>query len=223
MDLKQLIAALGLPADVTADKVIAAVKALAADSAKTRAAHSAMAKRLGLPEDAQILVIDQAVAGCLEAVNDTALVLGLSGPTKPAQLAACAKDLIAAKLGQAQTAATDPTKFVPMEQHMAVASRLTALETKLATNAATAAVDAAMKAGKVIPSTKEWALACASKDPEGFAAFVAAAPVILKPGPEGPGGRPPHATGEMGEEDLAVCSRLGIVPEEYKKNMQEGA
>ena len=224
MDLKQLIAALGLPADTTVDKVLAAVKALAADSAKTRAAHSAMATRLGLPEDATIVTIEQGVAGCLDAIDETAKALGLTAPVKPPQLAACAKDMVRAFQGKEAAAATDPTKYVPMDQHMAVASRLTALETRLATDAATSAVDAAMKAGKVTPKNKDWAVAYASKDPDGFKTYVDGAPVIVAPGQEGPHGQPPKAAGEMGEADLAVCSRLGLTTEEFKKNLQqEGA
>jgi len=223
MDLKQLIAALGLPADTTVDKVLATVKALAADSAKTRAAHSTMAKRLGLPEDATIVTLEQGVAGCLNAIDETAKALGLSGSIKPPQLAAHAKEL-AAKEGQARTAVTDPTKYVPMDQHMAVASRLTALEARLATDAATSAVEAAMKAGKVTPKNKDWAVAYASKDPDGFKTYVDGAPVIVTPGQEGPHGQPSKAAGEMGEADLAVCSRLGLTTEEFKKNLQqEGA
>jgi phage I-like protein len=218
MDLKQLIAALGLPADTTVDKVLAAVKALAADSAKTRAAHSAMAKRLGLPEDATIVVLEQGVAGCLDAIDETAKALGLNGSIKPPQLAAHAKEL-AAKEGQARTAVTDPTKYVPMEQFQAVASRLRTLEDSQATEKATSVVEAAMKGGKITPATKDWAIAYASKDLAGFEAFVAAAPEIVKSGQGGPHGQPPAAAGQLGEEALAVCSQLGIATEDFKRNI----
>ena len=218
MDLKQLIAALGLPADATADKVIAAVKALAADGAKSRAAHSAMAKRLGLPEDATIVDLEQGVHGCLDAIDETAKALGVTDPVNPAQLAACAKAL-ATKQGQ--TAGPDPTKHVPMEQFQAVASRLKALEDSQIKDKAAAAVAEAMQAGKVIPSTKEWAMAYASQDPTGFAAYVAAMPAIVIPGQEGPNGPPPAGPGQMDEAALAVCSQLGIPAEDYKRNINK--
>jgi len=208
----------GLPADATADKVIAAVKALAADGAKSRTAHSAMAKRLGLPEDATIVDLEQGVVSCLDAIDETAQVLGVTGPVNPAQLAACAKAL-ATKQGQ--TADPDPTKHVPMEQFQAVASRLKALEDSQAKDKAAAAVAEAMQAGKVIPSTKAWAMAYASRDPAGFAAYVAAMPAIVTPGQEGPSGTPSAGPGQMDEAALAVCSQLGIPAEDYKRNIDK--
>jgi phage I-like protein len=225
MDLKQFLAmlapGLGLPADVTAEQLAAHAKSLAERDKATGVVLVGMGKRLGLPETATPGAIETALADTLTAVNETAQVLGLTGPTKPAQLAACAKDLIAAKLGQAQTANPDPAKHVPMSEFLAVSSRLKALEDGQAQDKATEAVEAAMKAGKVTPRNKEWALGYASKDLPGFTAFVAAAPSIVTPGQHGPGGIPPAVAGQMGEADLAVCSRLGLDPETYKKHLQK--
>jgi len=215
--LAALIAALGLPAETTAEQLVAHAKGLAV-KARTEGTHLAvMAKRLGLGTEAGADVVFKSMADCLDAVDETAQALGLSGPTKPAFLAAHAKELLAAKEGQARTAGPDPTKFVPIEQFRAVNDRLGAIETRLAGDTATRAVDAAMAAGKVIPATKDWALAYASKDLAGFEAFAKTAPAIVKPGRQAPAGQPPVADGELGEEELAVCSRLGLSPEEFKK------
>lgn len=225
MDLKQFLATLapvlGLPADVTAEQLAAHAKSLVERDKATGVVLVGMSKRLGLPETATPQVIETAVADTLAAVNETAQALGLSSPTRPAFLAVNAKDMLAVKLGQAQTAGTDPAKYVPMEQHQAVASRLSALETSLATDKATAAVEAAMAAGKVTPAGKDWALDYASKDLAGFEAYVAVAPAIVAPGQHGPGGTPPTVAGQLGEADLAVCSRLGISPETYKQHLQK--
>lgn len=225
MDPKQiaaLAAALGLPADTPADQLVAHAKGLADQVKAIAPTHAAMARRLGLAEDAAPETVGQAVTACLDAMDATAKELGLPGrPIKPEALAAHAKELLATH-GQAETTAPDPTKYVPVEQLRAVNDRLGALEGSLAKDAATKAVDAAMAAGKVVPATKNWALAYASKAPEEFAALMHVAPVIVKPGREGPAGVTPPATGELGEEDLAVCSRLGIAPDEFKKQ-QEGA
>jgi len=222
MDLKQfctaLAAALGLPADTPPDSLLAKAKGLVGKG-KTPAA---MAKRLGLAEDAAPETVEQAVTACLDAMDATAKVLGLPGrPIKPEALAAHAKELLATH-GQALTTdAPDPTKYVPVEQLRAVNDRLGALETKMAGDAATKAVEAAMAAGKVVPATKEWALAYASKNLPEFEALMKVAPVIVKPGREGPAGQSPPASGELGEEDLAVCSQLGLSHDAYKKQQQQ--
>lgn len=223
MDLKQFLATLapvlGLPADVTAERLAAHAKSLAERDTATGVVLVGMSKRLGLPETATPQVIDTAVAEALAAVNETAHALGLTGSVKPAQLAACAKELVGANKGQQQTANPDPTKHVPMSEFVAVSSRLKALEDAQAQDKANESVEAAMAAGKVTPGNRDWALAYASKDPAGFAAFVAAAPSIVKPGQHGQGGTPPAASGQLGEVDLAVCSRMGLDPEEYKKHL----
>jgi len=221
MTLEQVIAALaavyGLKPDTPAEGLVHHAKS----EAKSLAA---MAKRLGLPETALGEEADAALADVLAAVNETAQVLGVSGPVKPAQLAANAKELVAAKRGQEETASPDPTKWAPVSELQAVSSRLAALENSQAKDKALDAVEAAMKAGKVTPKNKGWAISYASKDPEGFKTYVEGAPVIVKPGPEGPHGQPPAADGQLGEIDLAVCSRLGLDPEAFKKSLKkEGA
>lgn len=222
MDLKQFLATLapvlGLPADVTAEQLAAHAKSLAERDKATGVVLVGMSKRLGLSETATPQVIDTAVADALAAVNETAHALGLTGSVKPAQLAACAKELVGANKGQQQTS-LDPTKHVPMSEFVAVSSRLKALEDTLVQDKATDAVEAAMKAGKVTPKNKDWALDYASKDLEGFKTYVEGAPVIVTPGQHVPGYAPPAAAGQLGEADLAVCSRMGLDPEEYKKHL----
>ncbi|MEA5090820.1 phage protease [Solidesulfovibrio sp.] len=217
-----LLVSLGLSADTKPDALVANAKTIGDRLKEADVTLAAMSKRLGLPDGSTLRTIENAVDVAMTAVAETAQVLGEAGPVPPARLAACAKALVA-KQGQA-TAGLDPTKHVPMEQFQAVASRLKALEDSQATEKATTAVEAAMQAGKVIPSTKEWAMAYASRDPAGFAAYVAAMPSIVKPGQEGPSGQPPAADGQLGDVDLAVCSRMGLDPEEFKKHrQQEGA
>lgn len=216
-----LLVSLGLSADTKPDALVANAKTIGDRLEEADVTLAAMSKRLGLPDGSTLRTIENAVDVAMTAIAETAQVLGEAGPVPPARLAACAKALVA-KQGQA-TAGLDPTKHVPMEQFQAVASRLKALEDSQAAEKATAVVDAAMQAGKVIPSTKDWALDYASRDPAGFAAYVAAMPSIVKPGQEGPGGQPPAAAGQLGDVDLAVCSRMGLDPEEFKKHRQQEA
>jgi phage I-like protein len=216
-----LLVALGLPADTKAETLAAHAKTIVDRLKEADVTLAAMSKRLGLPDGSTLRTIENAVDVAMAAVAETAQVLGETGPLAPAKLAACAKALMAK---QGQTADPDPSQFVPMSEFRAVSSRLKALEDGQAQDKAAEAVQAAMKAGKVTPKNKEWAIGYASKDLAGFEVFVEGAPVIVRPGQEGPGGQPPAAAGQLGDVDLAVCSRMGLDPEEFKKNrQQEGA
>ena len=99
-------------------------------------------------------------------------------------------DKIKARLSAAETAAQsrspDPREWVPMSQHRAVADELAALQKRIAAEQADAAVAAAMSEGKIAPALKDWATDYARRDPQGFAAFAAAAPVLVSktPAPE---------------------------------------
>lgn len=219
--LAALIAALGLPAETSAEQLVAHAKGLAAKAQTDGAKLTAMARSLGLPPTATIDAIEGCVAGTMNSIAETAKVLGLAEAPLPEALAAHAREALSTR--QTQAAGPDPTKYVPMEQFRAVNDRLGAIETRLAGDTATRAVDAAMAAGKVIPATKDWALAYASKDLAGFEAFAKTAPAIVKPGRQASAGQPPAADGELGEEELAVCSRLGLTPEAFKKQQKEGA
>ena len=219
--LAALIAALGLPAETTAEQLVAHAKGLAAKARTDGAKLTAMARSLGLPPTATIDAIEGCVAGTMDSIAETAKVLGLAEAPLPEALAAHAREALSTR--QSQTAGPDPARFVPIEQFRAVNDRLGAIETRLAGDTATRAVDAAMAAGKVIPATKDWALAYASKDLAGFEAFAKTAPVIVKPGRQAPAGQPPVADGELDEAALAVCSRLGLTPEAFKKQQKEGA
>lgn len=218
-----LLAALGLPADTKPEALAANAKTIGDRLKEADVTLAAMSKRLGLPDGSTLRTIENAVDVVMAAVAETAQALGEAGPVPPARLAACAKAL-ATKQGQAATADPDPTRWAPVSELQAVSSRLKALEEGQAKDKAAEAVDAAMKAGKVTPSNKDWAIGYASKDPEGFKAYVAGAAAVIKPGQEGPAGQPPAADGQLGDVDLAVCSRMGLDPEEFRKNrQQEGA
>jgi phage I-like protein len=115
----------------------------------------------------------------------------------------------AKQLRDAATRTPDPAEWVPMSQHQAVAEELAKLQAEIAAEKAEAAVTAAMRAGKLAPAMKDWALSYASKDPEGFASWADKAPVILSPESE----RVAHAStpaDQLTEEDRIACALLGI-------------
>jgi phage I-like protein len=116
-------------------------------------------------------------------------------------------------------------KWVPRSDYTDTLTRAEKAEAELATKTKeereasfAAAVDAAVKAGKVSPAQRDQALAlCRSSGLEMFAAFVDKAAVIgddtdldsRKPDdkPAGPHGLQPH--------ELAVCKALGQNPKEF--------
>jgi phage I-like protein len=132
------------------------------------------------------------------------------------------KDLLTAAQ-TAQNAAPDPTKYVPLAQHEAVSRRLAELENELKAKAATDAVSAAMSAGKIAPAMEGWAKNYATADPEGFAKYVEAAPVIASSHsmkrPDGDG------RFELYEDDRTAARLLGMAEEAFsqaKKDVQNG-
>jgi phage I-like protein len=142
--------------------------------------------------------------------------LGVQGEADVATLAAHA-----ARLKEAATRAPDPTQWVPMSQHKAVADQLAALQAEIAAEKAEAAVTAAMSAGKLAPAMKEWALDYAKRDPEGFAAFVAAAPVVVSAGTQTAAHSVASNADTLTEEDRIACQLLGISEADFAAHKKE--
>jgi len=85
-------------------------------------------------------------------------------------------------------------------------------------------VTQAMKDGKVLPAQKDWALAYAKSDPEGFKTFVAKAVAVVPVGEIKPGDLPAKPEGELTETEMQVCKRMGISREDFlKHNKKEAA
>lgn len=140
-----------------------------------------------------------------------AAALGAAEDADVAELAAHASRL-KAELDAARAAREpDPREWVPMSQHRAVAQELAALQKQVAKEKAEAAVRAAMSAGKLPPAMQHWAMAYAEKDPEGFAEWVKAAPVILAPEGDKAAHRvAANADTALTDEDRYVCAALGM-------------
>ena len=109
----------------------------------------------------------------------------------------------------------DPKKHVTAEQHKAVNDELTALKSATAKSEITAAVEAAIKEGKLTVAQKPWAL---SQSKESLSAFLKDAPVTV-PTTSQTNGEPeePGAHG-LNADELQVCKNLGIKPEDFAKS-----
>lgn len=212
--LKQLRQLLGLAEDADEAAVCSAVKE-AAEKAKTAAGTADLIEALGLkPDAAQDKICAAVKKAAAEAKSDGEVVL--TGIAKALGLEADASadevETAAAKATAAAAKAGDRDQL---------ATRLAKLEDDNATEKATAAVDGAIKAGKIVPAQRDWAIERAKKDPKDFETFLASQPVIVAPGAKLPGGKTPKGGDGMTADELALCKRHGLKPEEYKKARDE--
>lgn len=189
--LKALLAALGLPEDCDQDKALAKVKELTAGATAIAATKAA-----------------------LKPLRDS-LKLGEDADVSAITSAA----VKAIQTPSPEGAEPDPTKYVPRSEFDLVRTSLSQLQADLSGGKATAAVDAAIADGKVTPANRDWAMAYAKKDPDGFAEFVGKAPVVVKPGSQLPAKKP--AAGELDTDEKALCKQLGITEEAFKKARDE--
>lgn len=192
--LKALRAALGLPENATQDTALAKVGDLV-NSAKA-ADETVAAIRTSLKLD------DKADATAIAKAIDTAV--------------ATAKE----EAAKAKADTVDPNAFVPRAEFDRVSTALASMQTGLATDKATESVEKAMKDGKIAPASKEWALAYAKKDPEGFADYVKGAPVVVAPGGTG-SPNPPKAGSPLTDDEKEMCRQLGLTEDEFKKTRDE--
>jgi hypothetical protein len=128
-------------------------------------------------------------------------------------------------LNGAQT--PDPVKFVPRADYELAMNRAKTAEDKLSEQgkaehgkAVNAAVDGAIAAGKIAPASKDYYIATCQDAAglERFKKFADAAPAVIDP--KSPlKEKQPAATnqGELTADELALCSRMMIAPEEFKK------
>jgi phage I-like protein len=152
----------------------------------------ALAKALGLAEDSTLEQIT-AAAAMLKATADTA----------------------AERIAAAAAQAVDPKAFVPMEVFTELQGKVKALQDSGEEAKATAAVDAAVKAGKITPATRGYALSLFKADAEAFAAFVAGAPVVLDPKVVDTTGARQNLDGPLTPEERAAAAAVGLTEEAF--------
>ena len=149
-----------------------------------------------------------------EQLAALATALGLAKDSTPEAILAKARELAGAPQ-------PDGGQFVPRAEFDRTATALAALQSERAEERATAAVDEAVRAGKIAPAVRDWALGYARSDPDGFAGFAAAAPVVLpRPAPGTPPGTPP-ADAALSDEERALCRQLGISEDAFRASAKE--
>lgn len=101
------------------------------------------------------------------------------------------------------------------ELQLAVAS----LSAQRAGDTAEVAVEKAIAAGKVTPAQKDWAIDYAKREPDGFKAYCAAAPTILRDGRVALD-KPADGSVTLSDEQRAICSQMGLSEEDFKKELK---
>lgn len=175
-----------------------------------------LAAALGLPEGsdqaavvAGVTALATSANAATTAIATMAQAAGVEPANDPAETATAVQAAVTA-MGKKGTGAPDPNKFAPIE----VVTSLQAQVKTLMDERAAGVVDQAIKSGKVPPANRDWAVAYHAKDPEGFASFLEGQPAILMPGAK-PGARVETGDGALDADDMAVCSAMGLTPEEF--------
>ena len=125
----------------------------------------------------------------------------------------------------AQVSTPDPSRFVPIAtltalqgEHASLQGKLAALQAEVSGGKVDKIVTDALAAGKLTPATEAWARELGKTNVAALSAFIAAAPVIAAPGSTQTGGKKPGDDGKtLTDQELAVCSAMGIDPEAYRK------
>lgn len=109
--------------------------------------------------------------------------------------------------------APDLSRYVPIETMTALQSQVASLQQRL--NAADAAdiVGGAIKAGKLLPAQRDWALALHASNPDALKSYLDNAPVIV--GGQVLPAAPPAGGDQLTETEKAICAQLGITHDVY--------
>lgn len=169
-------------------------------------------KLLGLKKDAT----DDAALVALTALVEKAGQAETSA-TQVADLTTQVADLTA------KEGAPDPAKFVPVETVKGLQTQIADLSAKVNGKDVDELVTAALTAGKLLPAQEGWARDLGKTNMAALTAFIKDAPAIAALGGTQTGGKKPGDVGEGGEvqgEALAVCTAMGVDPEEFKKTRE---
>lgn len=206
--LRQLLELLNLPKDTTVEQAIAAVKsALAASTSVT-----AIAASLGLPATAAAKDIETALATAKAGREKVAAALGLAAT-------ATFDEIVKA------VASKQPVDVAALNTHIATLNgqvatlnaKVVELQAGQAKGTAEAEVDAAIKAGKLVPALRDWGLTQATANLAAFKDYVAKMPTVVNPGTDVPLGQPTKNAEGLTETEMAVATALGQTAADFKK------
>ena len=205
-DMDQILAALGLAKGSGEDAVLSALNAMLA-------ANTAMATALGLDKAAKPAEVQAALTAMIGQRGKLLEAAGLAATARP-------EDAIAALAALKAGTAPDPTRFVPIEQVTAMQADLKALKDGALETAAETAVSDAMKAGKIAPALKEWALSMFRADKAKFDQFVGAAPSLTSQQLRAAAPPAGDTVVALTAGDTQAAKLLGLDPKAYAETMK---
>lgn len=169
-----------------------------------------------MTEEALCTLLTEMVANAASTNTALAAIADTVGLTE----AADATEIATAVASVKSSSEPDPTKFVTVAQFQEVNTALASLQSKLAEGSATAAVDAAVEAGKITPANRSWALTLAKSDMGSFNDFLKNAPVLA--GAADMGGKA-EGGAALSEAEIAICRATGVSEENFKKQKEADA
>jgi phage I-like protein len=127
----------------------------------------------------------------------------------------------------AMRAGADPARYVAVAQFQRVLGELNQMRAERASERAERAVDDAIKAGKLIPAQRQWALSYCQADFKGFAAFAARQPAAFGAGFDSAAASftpaPARAAAAtLTATETAICAQLGLSPADYLGRKRSG-
>jgi len=110
----------------------------------------------------------------------------------------------------------DATTFVPRTEFDRIQTDLNAILSERENNRVELEVNAALEKGVIAPASLAWAKDYCRKDAEGFAQFAANSAPVVPLGTEANSQQ--HGSTVLSEEEIAVCSQLGLSQADYLKS-----
>jgi phage I-like protein len=216
--LEALVALFSLPTTADQEAVLAHVQQIVGERAAQQASVKGIASVLGIAETATLAEIKNAVVARNAALAKS---VGLADDAKPGDV----DKAIATAAATAKAASGDTARLIGdlNAQVVALQAQVTSMQGNQAKSAAEQLAEDAIKAGKIVPSLRDWAIGYASSDQQGFKQYLDKMPVVVKPGTDTPAGDPPTGKDGLSASELAICSQLGITPEQFKANRKEKA
>src|SRR5208282_5148031 len=138
-------------------------------------------------------------------------LLSLDGEATVADVVAKVRELRAATDASAPATgahAHDPAHYVAIAEFERARTEINALKAERARERAAHTVEEAIRAGKIVPAQREWAIAYCAADARGFQAFAAKQPSIVGRN-LGLEGEPPldRRAGVLSATEVAICSQ----------------
>ena len=117
--------------------------------------------------------------------------------------------------------AVDPAKYVPIGDFTRAVAEANELRQGVSKQAAETHVDAQIRAGKLVPHLRDWAVSLCSVSVTQFDQFIektgpAFSKLVTESHARGPGPKKGSA-GRLSEDQMAVCSAMGLTADEYTK------